>query len=29
MMRIIAQFDKIADPSKLTLNTQWYEMGIN
>lgn len=29
MIRIIAQFDKVVDPEKVTLNTQWHEMGLN
>ena len=29
MMRLIAQYDKVADPEKVTLNTQWHEMGLN
>ena len=29
MMRIIAQNDKVNDPEKVTLNSQWHEMGLN
>lgn len=29
MVRIIAQFDKVNDPEKVTLNSQWHELGLN
>lgn len=29
MMRVIAQHDKVIDPEKVTLSTQWHEMGLN
>ena len=29
MFRVIAQFDKVDNPEKVTLNTQWHEMGLN
>ena len=28
-MRLIAQFDKVAEPEKVTLSSQWHEMGLN
>lgn len=29
MIRLIAQFDKVENPEKVTLSTQWHEMGLN
>jgi hypothetical protein len=29
MMRVITQYDKVENPEKVTLNTQWHEMGLN
>lgn len=28
-MRVIAQFDKVNNPEKMTLNSQWHELGLN